>query len=749
MKCAKCNNEIQDGAEFCSYCGASVENNEPIKKISLKCEKCNGTLTVDSDKTILACPYCGHQSLIIENDAVTIERIRTSAYKEIEMERIRSNDRLHQMENEKEERLETKEQVEKFKKGKLAKFLIIAFLLSAVLTFFYFSSGRILAGVLALVQVGCFGSAWCLGMNIIKEKKRYIHILVAIVGIVLIVPTMRSCVSINESKNIDAIKWSIIFMGDMIPEPNSKTIEIHDNEEDDLWINVHNTSETEYYEYIVACKELGYTVGMDETPIGYSAYNEEGYHLDLSYNKSNEKMNIQLKAPTEVSDLNWSEHKISSILPEPKSAIGAFTVENDKTNKIVVSNSSRDDFLAYCDVCKDVGFTIDTESKSELYTAYDENGNKVSISYNSGNKEMTITFEYPMEFKDITWPTVGIGTLAPVPNSLSGNVSIDYDWCYSVYLENVTREEYEAYVQNCIDAGFSKDISNYGDSVWANYSDDIKINVAHKGFNIMYVSITGSLNEDYSSLTRKPGKDETVTYNNINTENTNKGEYSVDFKDSNTFESVLNSGERVNGKIVCFEVLEYKPNSALGINCWSGEHLNFISETEPGVQKGDIVIGRITAEPSKSFGSWKIPYEVIAINLTEEKVEVTKESETTKETENTKEPETTKGPETTMVLLSEYEKAYIREMSNYSLYIMFDEDSKEVVCFGTNDTYVMKGSYSGSFSSGVIISWDDGWDEKFMHSSGSTATLIDGNGFDWNYKVCDVEDAQEVLDSLK
>lgn len=338
MKCTKCNNEIQHGAAFCSCCGAAVENQEPIKKISLKCEQCNGTLTVDSDKTVLACPYCGHQSLIIENDAVTIERIKTSAHKEIEMEKIKSNDRLHQMQNEKEQRQEINAQVEKFKKGKFGKFLIVVFLLSTVSIYFYFCSGHILAGILSLIQAVCFGSAWCMGMNIIKEKKRYIHILVAIVGIVLIIPTMRSCGAAvaNISKNVEEIKWSIVFMGDKIPEPNSKSIEIHDNEEDDLWIDVHNTSETDYYEYIVACKELGYTVEMDETSIGYDAYNEEGYHLDLSYYKSSEEMSIQLEAPTELTDLNWSEHKVSAILPEPKSTIGAFAIENNETNTIVV-----------------------------------------------------------------------------------------------------------------------------------------------------------------------------------------------------------------------------------------------------------------------------------------------------------------------------------------------------------------------------------------------------------------------------
>ena len=253
---------------------------------------------------------------------------------------------------------------------------------------------------------------------------------------------------------------------------------------------------------------------------------------------------------------------------------------------------------------------------------------------------------------------------------------------------------------------------------------------------------------------------------NDKTSSFENGDYVIDFEDAASFESALNDGEKVNGKIVQFDVVEYKPDSALGINCWSGEHLNFISETELDVQKGDIIIAFITKEPSKTLGSWKIPYEVVEINpdagdkeetdavktenteeaTTEE--ETTTEPETTTESETTTEPETTTEAETTTAPSSEYEKAYIREMSNYSLYMMFDEDSKKVVYFGTNDTYVMKGSYSGSFSSGVTISWDDGWDEKFTHSGGNSATLIDGNGFDWEYKVCDVEDAQEVLDDL-
>lgn len=311
-----------------------------------------------------------------------------------------------------------------------------------------------------------------------------------------------------------------------------------------------------------------------------------------------------------------------------------------------------------------------------------------------------------------------------------------------------------------------------------------------------------------------------TTENEDNTAST--PDYKIDYYDAASFEKALNNGTKVNGKIVQFDVLEYKPDSALGINCWSGEHLNFISEEELNVSKGSIVIGRITKEPTKTLGSWKIPYEVLSIS--EEKVE----GNTTEET-NTPEtqPPETNPPETKISMTadsssyagkqrtdvekefkdkgftnisihevkttdsnnpdgqvtsvsaandsfkkgdkfekdaeiiiycwkyekpqSEYEKAFIRKMSNYSLYYMFDTDTKKVVTFSSQDTYVDKGTYSGDFNSGVTINWDHGeWTEKFTNKDGSSyATMIDGNGFDWEYKVCDIETAQTRLDELQ
>lgn len=47
-------------------------------------------------------------------------------------------------------------------------------------------------------------------------------------------------------------------------------------------------------------------------------------------------------------------------------------------------------------------------------------------------------------------------------------------------------------------------------------------------------------------------------------------------------------------------------------------------------------------------------------------------------------------------------------------------DTFRIVYFGTEYIYVMKGLCNGSFSSGVTISWDDGWMKnqasKWKHS---------------------------------
>jgi hypothetical protein len=73
------------------------------------------------------------------------------------------------------------------------------------------------------------------------------------------------------------------------------------------------------------------------------------------------------------------------------------------------------------------------------------------------------------------------------------------------------------------------------------------------------------------------------------------------------FEVALNNGEDVTGKTVEIEVTKLDPNSKLGYNIQTGEHLNFVSAEHPGVEEGDIIIVKVE-RVGNLFGSFLITY---------------------------------------------------------------------------------------------------------------------------------------------
>lgn len=73
-------------------------------------------------------------------------------------------------------------------------------------------------------------------------------------------------------------------------------------------------------------------------------------------------------------------------------------------------------------------------------------------------------------------------------------------------------------------------------------------------------------------------------------------------------ETALNNGELLEGKTVTIEVIKYEPASAFGYNIQTGEHMNFVSVDNPGVEEGDIITVRVV-KAGNVFGSWIITYE--------------------------------------------------------------------------------------------------------------------------------------------
>lgn len=76
MYCPNCGAKIQNGSKFCSECGSPISQSNAQNTTKLRCEDCNGVMDVDPDREIISCPYCGSKHLVLDSDAVKIERIR-------------------------------------------------------------------------------------------------------------------------------------------------------------------------------------------------------------------------------------------------------------------------------------------------------------------------------------------------------------------------------------------------------------------------------------------------------------------------------------------------------------------------------------------------------------------------------------------------------------------------------------------------------------------------------------------------
>lgn len=142
---------------------------------SLECKNCGGKLTVDPNQAVTICPYCGTNistsELLNESDAVKIQKIKSEAYVKIETgkQELQSQQLNYVVAQEQKQNEEKK--LKEFKKSKFSKVLIVFAVISLLMCAVGFKDGRILAGIVALVQTALFFASWLMGMQIIKENR--------------------------------------------------------------------------------------------------------------------------------------------------------------------------------------------------------------------------------------------------------------------------------------------------------------------------------------------------------------------------------------------------------------------------------------------------------------------------------------------------------------------------------------------------------------------------------------------------
>lgn len=162
-------------------------------------------------------------------------------------------------------------------------------------------------------------------------------------------------IRLNKPIEMSSIVWPSSKAASQLPVPKSTIGNFISDSDDNLNVYVGNTSREDYNNYVKACADKGFKVGYDNSKNRYSAKNDAGWDLSLSY-EGNSVMNISLSAPDNNSGSNDNKKstnsKDSSGSAESKSSKPQ---KNDaksakpKQNNAKSANGLRSDFKAAMD----------------------------------------------------------------------------------------------------------------------------------------------------------------------------------------------------------------------------------------------------------------------------------------------------------------------------------------------------------------------------------------------------------------
>ena len=187
--------------------------------------------------------------------------------------------------------------------------------------------------------------------------------------------------------------------------------------------------------------------------------------------------------------IKWDDMILSEQLPEPPKNKGEIHENTAEKLWVDINKISDKQYNDYTEACKAKGFTVDPESDSTSYGAYNSEGYKLSLSHYGIEDEMKIELEKPIEMSSITWPTSKAGKQLPAPKSTKGKFTHENDDGFNVYIGNTSKDDYNSYVKACSDKGFTVNYDK-GDSFYnANNSAGWHVLIKYEGNNIMSIDI--------------------------------------------------------------------------------------------------------------------------------------------------------------------------------------------------------------------------------------------------------------------
>ena len=196
---------------------------------------------------------------------------------------------------------------------------------------------------------------------------------------------------------------------------------------------------------------------------------------------------------------DWPTGPLAQMIPSMDRKCES-VMESKESLYIRVSDKiEKKDFDSYVGKCKERGFTVDADEDGDEYVAYDSEGYELSVRYSSSSKEITIDLDVPKVNGQLAWPTMGLATKLPDPHKAKGSIAVDSATQLTAYVGEMDKASYDAYVNQCIEKGFSVDHSRGDTSFNAKNAEGDSLHLEYRGFSTMYISLYAAKESSSSS----------------------------------------------------------------------------------------------------------------------------------------------------------------------------------------------------------------------------------------------------------
>lgn len=180
-------------------------------------------------------------------------------------------------------------------------------------------------------------------------------------------------------------------------------------------------------------------------------------------------------------------------------------------------------FTEYISKCESAGFDIESKQKNDKYEAYNSEGCKLEIDFLKNSEKISINVYESKVNGTISWPSIGLATLIPVPDSNVGTIASNSSTCFTAYIGDTSEEDYRNYVNSCIELGFTVDFRDTGEDFYGNNVEGIELHLAYQGFKTLYIYMKapenyGSSDEENVVPTDESVEEEENTEETVSTE---------------------------------------------------------------------------------------------------------------------------------------------------------------------------------------------------------------------------------------